>query len=94
MKFNPPRFLKIATDEELNALRRALQMQFDMEDDIVLEETVTSVDEVRALAMMSDDDIRSNLIARRKATDASIDNLLATVELQNSLQKVIDNLPD
>jgi len=90
-KLQTPLFLTIETQEQLDALSQALEMQYDMQDDIVLDETVTSVSEVRTLATRSDQEIMANLKDRRKTTDRNIDMLLATNELRASLERVIDN---
>ncbi len=89
-KLQSPLFLKIETQEQLNALSQALDMQYDMQDDMVLDDTVTSVSEVRTLATRSDQEIMANLTDRRKTTDRSIDMLLAINELRTSLESIID----
>jgi len=89
-----PITLKLTSQQQVNALYRALQMQHDMENDIALDDTITSVDEIRTLAAKSDDEIKFNLVARYKDTNDAIDRLVATIDLQNQLQNAIDNQHD
>lgn len=89
-----PITITLTSQQQVNALYRALQMQYDMENDMALDDTVTSVDEVRDLAGKSDDDIRANLAARRKDANDAIDRLLSTIDLQNQLQNAIDRQHD
>ena len=89
-----PITLKLTSQQQVNALYRALQMQHDMENDIALDDTITSVYEVRTLAAKSDDEIKFNLVARYKDTNDAIDRLVATIDLQNQLQNAIDNQHD
>jgi hypothetical protein len=82
--------IRLTSQQQVNALHFALQMQRDMQDDIVLDDTVTSVGQVRDLAGKCDADIVQNLAARRKDTSEAIDRLMTTIELQNQLQRAID----
>jgi len=86
--------LKLTSQRQVNALYRALQMQHDMENDIVLDDTITSAREIRDLAVKSNDEILANLKARRKETSDAVDRLIDTIDLQNQLQNAIDNQHD
>ena len=81
--------ITLTSQQQVNALHFALQMQRDMQDDMVLDDAITSVDEVRDLAGKCDDEILANLRARRKDASDAIDRLLVTIELQNQLQREI-----
>ncbi len=90
---NKPLVLLITSDEQLASLRRALEMQCCMEDDILLDDTVTSIAEVRNLAVLDDTELRSKLADRRRAANIAIDRMLTTRELQsnfNTMLKVDD----
>ena len=82
-------YLQIATETELNSLRRALEMQYEMENDIVLDEIVLQARQVRELATLSDDEINHRLIEMREETGQRIDNLLATTDLRIRLENSI-----
>jgi len=86
--------ITLTSQQQVNALHFALQMQRDMQDDMVLDDAITSVDEVRDLAGKCDDEILANLRARRKDASDAIDRLLVTIELQNQLQRAIDKQHD
>jgi hypothetical protein len=86
--------ITLSSQRQVNSLHRALQMQYDMENDIVLDDTITSVREVRDLAVKSNDEILDNLKARRKETNDAVDRLVDTIDLQNQLQNAIDRQHD
>ena len=94
MRLKQPLFLKVETEEQLRVLNHALQMQYDFEADTVTDETITTVDEIRNLASMLDENIRKNVVERRKLLNEKIDNVIAIVDLQHALQRVIDASPD
>ena len=52
MRFIKPLFLKIETTEQMNTLEASLQMQYDYQNDIVLDSAVTQCHEVRDYWMM------------------------------------------
>ena len=81
--------ITLTTQQQVDSLHMALQMQRDMQDDMVLDDTVTSIEEVRDLAGKCTSDIIADLNARRKNTSEAIDRLLVTTELQNQLQREI-----
>lgn len=82
--------IRLSSQQQVNSLYSALQMQRDMQDDIVLDDTITTVDDLRDMATLGDDEIKAKLIARRKDASEAIDRLLVTIELQNQLQRAID----
>lgn len=84
-----PITITLSSQQEVNALHFALQMQRDMQDDTVLDDTITSVGEVRDLAGKSDDDVKIALQKRRVETSEAINRLMTTIELQNKLQRAI-----
>jgi len=88
-KFNKPLLLSIGSDEQLDSLRRALEMQSEMEQDIVLDDTITNVSEVRAISKQSDEEMQIELNKRRKDTNVAIDRLLTTLELQANYNRML-----
>lgn len=86
--------ITLTSQQQVNALAQALEMQYDMQNDMALDDTITSVGEVRELAGKCDDDIRANLVARRKDANDALDRLIATIDLQNKLQNAIDRQHD
>ncbi len=88
-----PLVLLINSTEQLESLRRALEMQCCMEDDILLDDTVNSIAEVRNLAVLDDTTLRSKLADNRRAANIAIDRMMTTRELQsnfNTMLKVDD----
>jgi len=89
-----PITITLTTQRQVNALFQALQMQYDMVNDCVLDETITTVEELRTLASKSYDEIRADLNTRREDTNKSIDILLSTIDCINKLQNAIDRQHD
>jgi len=86
--------LALTTQSQVNSLMRALEMQCDFQDDTVLEDVVTTADEVRMLSEKDDIEIQTMLHARRKDTSDAIDRLVTTIGLLNQLQNEIDKQHD
>lgn len=85
-KLSTPKFLKIETIQELNALEHALAVQVDIESDMVFDELPTTVGEIRRLAEMNDTSLQSALRKAIKTADERMTRLEATQELLLKLQ--------
>jgi len=74
-------FIKIETTEEMDALKHALEVQIDIENDMVWDELPMNVHEIRRLAEMDNDMMRRELGQMMKNFDERSDRLEATQQL-------------
>jgi len=93
-RLSTPMFLRIETSEQLDAVSNALDMFFDMEDDLIMDDAITTVREVRALAVLSDDQLTEALRERRIESERRLDQLLAINEVRHNLQISINKSPE
>ncbi len=90
-KLNKTLFLKIETDGQLNSLCAALEMQHSMEDDMVLDDSVTNFAEVRNLIELGKEQAQVELNNRRQMSSDAIDKLLSTIEVETNIKIMLDN---
>jgi hypothetical protein len=86
--------LTLTTQMQVDSLMRALEMQHNIEDDIVLEDTVTTVNDVRMLSEKDDFEMMAMLRKRRNDTKDAINRLIATNSLIYLLQNELDKRDD
>ena len=84
-KLKEVKFLPIETTEEMAAIRQALEVQQDIENDMVFDDIPNTVRGVRTLAAMSDEELHNELKERSEVTNDRLDRLLATSDLLKKL---------
>ena len=88
-KLNPRVFLAIENTSELEAIKHALEVQIDIESDMVFEDLPTSVNEVRKLASLNDDNMQTALRECIRKADERMTRLEASQDLLLQLEQYI-----
>lgn len=80
-----PMTLVINDADELDALRRAINVQFEVENDNVLDDVISSAEKIRTLSEQSDGYINGQLHQFRRDTATRVDALMAMSRLRERI---------
>jgi len=83
---NFPMTLVIKSKNELDALRRAVNVQYEVENDSLLDDVISSTQKFRAMQQQSDHYISGALQQYRASTNDRIDGLLAMERLRERIE--------
>jgi len=93
-KFKEEVYLVIKTPGQLAAIEFALSMQADMLNDTLMDDNITTKGEFESLSKLSEEDLVSELKARRDQASNRIDEFLDTKEMLHNVKVIKTYITD